>query len=124
MQILAASSYNAAKYLGATGLEAMKVRGRMQAGMVADITILDPNTVRDNATYAKGTLPTTAIPFVIVNGTVVVKDSEVLKDVHPGQPIRFPVEEKGRFQPLSLKEWQGKFLVAPARFSGLDGPQH
>lgn len=124
MQIVAASSYNAAKYLGATGLEAMKVRGRMQVGMVADITILDPNTVRDNATYAKGTPPTTGIPFVIVNGTVVVKDSEVLKDVNPGQPIRFPVEDKGRFKPLSLQEWQGKFLVAPMGFGGLDDPHH
>ena len=30
----------------------------------------------------------TGIPYVIVNGTVVVKDSKVLKDVFPGQPIR------------------------------------
>jgi len=25
---------------------------------------------------------------VLVNGTIVVKDSKVLKDVYPGQPIR------------------------------------
>lgn len=120
MQILAASSYNPAKYLGDTGLEAMKVRGRLQKGMVADITILDPKTVRDNATYAKGTLPTTGIPYVIVNGTVVVKESEVLKEVNPGQPIRFPVEDKSRFTPLSLEKWTTKFLVAPVGFNGLD----
>lgn len=120
MQILAASSYNPAKYLGDTGLEDMKVRGRLQKGMVADITILDPKTVRDNATYAKGTLPTTGIPYVIVNGTVVVKESAVLKDVNPGQPIRFPVEDKSRFTPLSLEKWATKFLVAPVGFNGLD----
>jgi hypothetical protein len=120
MQILAASSYNPAKYLGDTGLEAMKVRGRLQKGMVADITILDPKTVRDNATYAKGTLPTTGVPYVIVNGTVVVKESAVLKDVNPGQPIRFPVEAKSRFTPLSLEKWTTKFLVAPVGFNGLD----
>ena len=73
MQILEAASYNAAKYLGNTGLKAMKERGRLQKGMVADITILDPKTVRDNATYAKGTLPTTGIPYVIVDGTIVVE---------------------------------------------------
>jgi hypothetical protein len=123
MQILEASSYNPAKYLGDTGLEAMKVRGRLQEGMVADITILDPKTVRDNATYAKGTLPTTGIPFVIVSGTVVVEDSKVLKDVNPGQPIRFPVEEKPRFKPLSVDDWKNEFLVAPVEFGGLgQGP--
>ena len=120
MHVLAASSYNAAKHLGDTGLEAMKVRGRLQNGMVADITILDPKTVKDNATYAKGTLPTTGIPCVIVNGTVVVKDSKVLKDVNPGQPIRFPVQKKPRFKPLSIKAWQTKFLTAPTGFHGLD----
>lgn len=106
MQILAASSYNPAKYLGDTGLKAMKIRGRVQEGMVADITILDPETVKDNATYLKGTLPTTGIPYVIVNGTVVVNDSVVLKDVNPGQPIRFTVEDEPRFKPLSVEEWQ------------------
>jgi len=120
MQILEASSYNAAKYLSVTGLDAMKVRGRLQQGMVADITIFDPKTVTDNATYAKGTLPTTGIPFVIVSGTVVVRDSEVLKDVNPGQPIRFPVEKKGRFKPLSLKGWANEYLVAPVDFGGLE----
>ncbi|MEB3322110.1 MAG: amidohydrolase family protein [Synechococcaceae cyanobacterium] len=122
MQILAASSFNPAKYLGKTGLEAMKVRGRLQKGMVADITILNPKQVKDNATYAKGTLPTTGIPFVIVSGTVVVRDSKVLKDVNPGQPIRFPVEKRPRFKPLSEKEWRNEFLVSPVEFGGLDGP--
>ncbi|MGC5197218.1 amidohydrolase family protein [Aphanothece microscopica] len=123
MQILAASSYNPANYLGKTGLEAMKVRGRLQKGMVADITILDPSTVRENSTYAKGTLPTTGIPFVIVNGTVVVRDSRVLQDVNPGQPIRFPVEAKPRFRPLSVDRWKNDFLVAPVDFGGLE-PNH
>jgi len=91
--------------------------------MVADVTILDPKTVEDNATYAKGTLPTTGIPFVIVNGIVVVRDSRVLGDVTPGQPIRFPVEPEPRFQPLSEEGWQGEFLVAPIGFHALgDGP--
>lgn len=120
MHILAASSYNPAKYLGATGLEAMQVRGRLQKGMVADITILDPETVRDNATYVKGTVPTTGIPYVIVNGKTVVRDSKVLKGVSPGQPIRFPVEDKPRFEPLSLDKWKAEYLVAPTGFHALD----
>lgn len=124
MQIIAASSYNAAKYLGDTGLDAMQKRGRLQEGMIADITIIDPETITDNATYAKGTLPTTGIPYVIVNGTIVVRDSKVLKDITPGLPIRFPVESEARFEPLSLGAWQEKFLVAPVGFSGLDTDQY
>ena len=120
MQVIAAASYNSAKYLGDTGLKAMKERGRLQKGMIADITIIDPKTVKDNATYAKGTLPTTGIPYVIVNGTVVVQDSKVLKDVNPGKPIRFPVEKKGRFKPISVEGWHNKYLVAPTGFHGLD----
>jgi len=120
MQIIAASSYNTARYLGDTGLKAMQERGRLQAGMIADITLIDPETVTDNATYAQGTLPTTGIPYVIVNGTVVVEDSKVLKDVNPGQPIRFPGQAEGRFRAVSLEDWQNRFLVPPTGFSGLD----
>jgi len=49
-------------------------------------------------------LPPVGIPYVIVNGTVVVKDGKVLP-VRPGQPIRFPVEAKGRFRPIELGRW-------------------
>jgi hypothetical protein len=116
MHILATFSYYPAKYLGATGLKAMQERGRMQEGMIADITILDPDTVQDNATYADGTLPTTGIPYVLVNGTIVVKDSRVLPDVYPGQPIRFPVEEKGRHETFTEEAWSAQYLVPDTGF--------
>jgi len=120
MQVISASSYNPAKYLGNTGLKSMQQRGRLQQGMVADITILNPKIVRDNATYAQGTIPTTGIPYVIVNGKIVVENSEVLKDVYPGQPIRFPIEDNARFQSLSIENWKSEYLVSPVEFGGLD----
>jgi cytosine/adenosine deaminase-related metal-dependent hydrolase len=89
MQVLAQLSYNSAKYLGDMGLQSMQRRGRMQTGMVADIVIFDPERVTDNATYMQGNLPTTGIPWVLVNGEVTVADGEVLANVHAGQPIRF-----------------------------------
>lgn len=91
MHVINQMSYLPAKYLGDTGLEAMNDRGRIQEGKVADITIFNPETVTDNATYLEGEngLPTTGIPYVIVNGEFVVKDSNFLYDVYPGQPIRF-----------------------------------
>ncbi|WP_282170933.1 amidohydrolase family protein [Ruegeria atlantica] len=71
----------------------MRQRGRIQPGMIADIAIFDPATVTENSDYdvGKNALPTTGIPYVIVDGTVVVSDSKVLEGVFPGQPIRNPV---------------------------------
>ena len=37
-----------------------------------------------------------------------VKDSKVLR-VFAGQPIRYPVEDKGRYEPVSEKDWLLQF---------------
>jgi len=117
MQIISMSSYNSAVPLGKMGLKAMQERGRMQEGMVADITIFDPETVTDHATYEKGTLPSTGIPYVIVNGSIVVKDSNVLKGVNPGQPVRYePV--KSRFEPVTVENWTKTYYASPVDFGG------
>ncbi|NMM48319.1 amidohydrolase family protein [Marinigracilibium pacificum] len=112
MFTLSQLSYWNAKHLGDTGLEAMKERGRVQVGKVADLTLFNPQTVKANATYSFGEngLPPTGIPYVIVNGTIVVDKGEVLP-VKPGQPIRFPVEEKGRFVPVDFNNWLGDFTI-------------
>ena len=103
---LAQLSYWTALHMGDAGLQDMKNRGRVQVGKVADLTLVDPDTVTDNATYKAGEngLPSTGIPYVIVNGEIVVRDSEVL-DVKAGQPIRYPVEAQGRYQPVGVAEW-------------------
>ncbi len=118
MQTLSQLSYNSVKPLGDMGLKAMQERGRMQEGKVADVTIFDPETVTDNSTYAQGTLPSSGIPYVLVNGTIVVKDSKVLKGVNPGQPIRFEPEAKGRYEPLSVEAWKHIYTVSPVEFGG------
>ncbi|WP_276388356.1 amidohydrolase family protein [Eudoraea chungangensis] len=82
-----------AKYLEENGVPAMARKGRLQIGKDADITIFDPATVKDNATMVKAGLPSTGIPYVLVNGTIAVKDSKVLENVHAGQPIRNPIKE-------------------------------
>ena len=112
MFTLAQSSYWAALHLGNSGLEAMKQRGRIQIGKVADITIFNPETITDHSTFKIGEngLPTTGIPYVIINGVIAVKDSEVLP-VKAGQEIRFPVEAKGRFTPLDKDDWKMKHTI-------------
>jgi len=106
MFTLSQMSYWSALHLGQAGIEAMKIRGRMQTDMAADIVVFDPENVRENSGYKRGTagLPTTGIPCVVVNGQIVVRDSKVQR-VPAGRPIRFPVEEKGRFVPVSGKQW-------------------
>jgi len=111
MQSLSQLSYWSAKHLGDAGLKSMQERGRLQQGMVADITVFNPATVTDNSTYKAGEhgLPATGIPWVIVNGQIVVKDSKVQKAVYPGQAIRYPVEDEPRFKPLSAEKWIADF---------------
>ncbi len=113
MQLIAQNSYWSAKHLGDAGLEAMRKRGRMQEGMVADITIFNPETVTDNAGYKIGSngLPSTGIPYVLVNGVIMVNDSKVQEGVYPGQAIRYPVEEKGRWVPLEKESYLEELLV-------------
>jgi N-acyl-D-glutamate deacylase len=81
-------TYMIAKFLEDNGVTQMAHKGRVQEGSDADLTIFDPETVIDNATMKDGGLPSTGIPHVVVNGTIVVKDSEVLQGVYPGKPIR------------------------------------
>jgi len=112
MFTIAQSSYWAALHLGDSGLESMKQRGRIQVGKVADITVFNPETITDNSTFKIGEngIPTTGIPYVIVNGVIVVKDSEVLP-VKAGKQIRFPIEAKGRFTPIDKDDWKVKHTI-------------
>ena len=47
-------------------------RGLLRPGMAADITIFNPNTVMDKATFENPTQYPVGIPYVIVNGVVVI----------------------------------------------------
>jgi N-acyl-D-amino-acid deacylase len=49
-------------------------RGLLRPGMAADVTCIDPETIRDNATYEDPRRLPDGIPYVIVNGVVVVDD--------------------------------------------------
>ncbi len=59
-----------------TGMPAARIglrdRGVVREGAVADLTVFDPATVKDEATYAEPHRYPTGIPYVVVNGGLVV----------------------------------------------------
>jgi dihydroorotase/N-acyl-D-amino-acid deacylase len=64
-------------------------RGILRPGMKADIVGFDPLTVIDRATFAKPLAYSAGIPFVAVNGQLVV-DGGVITDARPGRGLRGP----------------------------------
>jgi N-acyl-D-amino-acid deacylase len=64
-----------------TGMPAAKLRlrerGLVRPGYAADLVVFDPRTVKDEATYADPHRHPTGIPWVLVNGAVVVDDGRM-----------------------------------------------
>ncbi len=54
----------------------LKDRGLLREGYSADITVFDPDTVWDNASYLEPESPPSGIEYVLVNGHVVVERGE------------------------------------------------
>lgn len=68
----------------------MARKGRVQLGADADLTVFDPQTVIDRATFAEPAQPSAGIPHVLVAGQFVVRDGELVEGVMPGRAIRAP----------------------------------
>ena len=67
----------------------LKDRGTLTLGSWADVVIFNPKTVLDNATYLDPHQFPTGIPYVIVNGIIVVKEGIQGNDL-PGKVLRRP----------------------------------
>lgn len=66
---------------------AMVRKGRVSVGADADITIFNPETVIDNATYGEPNQFSTGISHVIVGGVRIVRDSKLVEGLFPGKAI-------------------------------------
>src|ERR1700686_1197185 len=65
-----------------------KNKGRIRVGADADLTIFDPERIIDKATYDEPLQYSEGIPFVLVNGVVVLKDGQLVPGVLPGRAAR------------------------------------
>ena len=61
--------------------------GRIQEGARADITVFDPATVQDRATFRAPTEPSVGMRYVLVAGTPVVDGGKIVEGVAPGRPL-------------------------------------
>jgi N-acyl-D-aspartate/D-glutamate deacylase len=66
---------------------AMAHKGRLQPGSDADITVFDPRTVADRATYKNPKQYSLGIRWLLVNGVPVVREGQLVAGAHPGRPI-------------------------------------
>lgn len=71
-------------------MPAMARKGRLQVGMDADITVFDPASIRERATYAEPDQRSTGIAYVIVNGTVAIRNGEAVADAATGRWLGRP----------------------------------
>lgn len=69
---------------------AMRAKGRIKVGADADITIFDPATVIDRATFEQPALYSKGIRHVLVGGVFVVRDDKIVEGAKPGKAVRRP----------------------------------
>ncbi len=65
----------------------MRNKGRLRVGADADITVFDPEQVRDTATFDKGLSFSAGIDHVLVNGVPVVQDGKTVPNTFPGKAV-------------------------------------
>jgi len=64
-------------------------RGILRPGMMADMTVFDPATIRDLATFENPNRYSTGVKHVFVNGRRVVTDGAITSE-RPGRPLHGP----------------------------------
>ncbi|MCB9383034.1 MAG: amidohydrolase family protein [Bryobacterales bacterium] len=69
----------------------MAKKGRVQEGMDADITVFNPETVIERATYENPAQPSAGIDFVLVNGVVTLRDGAFVEGAKGGEAVRAPL---------------------------------
>jgi N-acyl-D-aspartate/D-glutamate deacylase len=69
------------------GILGLKGRGLLKEGYWADLVLLDPKEIADEATYNRPEQYPEGIPYVLVNGELVVDSGETTGSL-PGRALR------------------------------------
>jgi N-acyl-D-aspartate/D-glutamate deacylase len=62
-------------------------KGRLQEGADADVVVFDPRTIQDRATFGKPMEPSVGVRYLLVGGTVLIDQGNLVPDVYPGRAI-------------------------------------
>jgi N-acyl-D-aspartate/D-glutamate deacylase len=65
-------------------------KGRLQEGADADIVVFDAGTVSDRSTFEKPMEPSVGVRYLVVGGTMVVSQGNIVPDVFPGRALLGP----------------------------------
>ena len=119
MFTLSQLSFWPAFHMGATGVDFLDVRGRIQEGMAADIVVFDPEMVGPGSGYESGTqgLGPVGLPHVIVNGIFAKRDNAATGEL-AGKPMRFPPEDEPRHVTVETEVWLNTFTLQDAALDG------
>jgi hypothetical protein len=67
---------------------AMRAKGRLAPGADADLVVLDPAAVTDNASAADPVRPSSGVRHLLVGGTFVIRDGRLDPGAFPGRAVR------------------------------------
>lgn len=67
---------------------AFRAKGHLGVGADADVVVIDPERITDQATYLDSTRPSIGIEQLLVNGVFVVRDGSIVQDAYPGRGLR------------------------------------
>lgn len=84
-------AFRRCSYLPARVLDfaaAARAKGHLGVGSDADIVVIDPAAITDTATPLAPTSPSVGVRHLLVAGTAVIRDGELIVDAYPGRPIR------------------------------------
>ena len=68
----------------------MRKKGRLQVGCDADIVCFDFDRLTDRADFRNPNRPSEGVRHLLVGGTSVISEGELLRDARPGRPVRRP----------------------------------